>query len=77
MSLAERQALRKAYRDEAVARAALMAMSLRCRDLQSDLDDPGHRYCRGEDRGSSGCLCKCHDNPGAVVISREDERIRK
>ena len=76
MSLAERQAERKMYRDRAIAAAALMAMSLRCQYLQDDLDDPGHRMCRGEDRGNHGCLCRCHDNPGAVVLSREDERAR-
>jgi hypothetical protein len=74
MSLAERRALRRSYRDRAITQAALMAMSMRCQGLQDDLDDPCHRMCRGEDRGNGGCLCRCHDNPGAVVISREDER---
>jgi hypothetical protein len=74
MSLAERQALRRQYRDRAIAQAARLGMTQRCLLLQDDLDSPEHRRCRGEDRGNGGCLCRCHDNPGAVIISREDKR---
>jgi hypothetical protein len=69
LSLAERKTLRQKYRAEAIARAEQMGRTLRCRDLADDMDDPGHRLCRGESRGGSGCLCRCHDNPGAEIIA--------
>jgi hypothetical protein len=75
MTLAERQAARRRYRDKAILQAALMGLTIRCRELQDDLDSPDHRLCRGEDPAGTGCLCRCHDNPGAEVVSRRDERI--
>lgn len=63
-SLAERQAARARYRQEAIARAEGMGLTLRCRDLLDDMDNPEHGLCRGEDPGGSGCLCRCHDKPG-------------
>ena len=74
MSLAERQAARKRYRDQAIARAERTGLTNRCAELLDAMDDPGHRLCQGESRGGAGCLCRCHDNPGAAVVSRRDER---
>jgi hypothetical protein len=75
MSLAERQAARQRYRDQAIARAALLGVTSRCQVLADDMDNPDHQLCRGESRGGAGCLCRCHDNPGAVIVSRRGERV--
>lgn len=75
MSLSERKALRQRMRQDAIDRAEQLGKTFRCQSLAGDLDDPGHQACRGEDPGNSGCLCRCHDNPGAVVVSRSDERL--
>jgi hypothetical protein len=75
MSLAERQAARKRLRDEAIARAERLGMTLRCQMLADDMDNPGHQLCQGESRGGAGCLCRCHDNPGAAIVSSHDERV--
>lgn len=68
MSQAEREAERQRVREKAADRAELVRMTLRCQYLQHDLKDPGHQMCRGESPGNSGCLCRCHDNLGAIVI---------
>jgi hypothetical protein len=60
-SLAERQATRKRYRDQAIARAERTGVTLRCAGLADDMDNPDHRLCQGESRGGVGCLCRCHD----------------
>ena len=73
LTLAEREELRARYREAAIAEAALMGMTIRCRNLQHDLADSGHRMCQGERPGNSGCLCRCHDvSAVAQVLSRED-----
>jgi len=66
-SLAERQAARRRNRDEGIARAALVGLTLRCRDLADDPDDPSHGFCQGEEPGGSGCLCRCHDLRAAGI----------
>jgi hypothetical protein len=63
----EREALRKRYLDKAVASAAKTGLTGRCKRVLADLASPDHRLCRGENPGGTGCLCRCHDNPGAVV----------
>jgi hypothetical protein len=73
MSLAERKAQRQAYIDRAIQSAKLTGMSLRCQGLQYDLRHLGHQICRGEDPGNGGCLCECHDNPGAEIIASSIE----
>jgi hypothetical protein len=50
-------------------------VTIRCKMLADDMDNPGHRLCQGESRGGAGCLCRCHDNPGAAIVSRHDERV--
>ena len=75
MSLAERQAARQYYRDQAIARAEQMGVTIRCQVLADDMDNPDHQFCRGESRNGAGCLCRCHDNPGAAIVSRRDERV--
>lgn len=60
-SLKEREAQRKRYRDRAIGQAESLGMTLRCRQLQYDMDHPNHQLCCGEDLGNSGCLCRCHD----------------
>jgi hypothetical protein len=70
---AEREAQRQRYRDGAIATAALMGLTIRCRDLQNDLADPAHRMCYGEGPRGAGCLCRCHDAAaGAEVLSKHD-----
>jgi hypothetical protein len=72
-SLAEREAQRERYRDKAIAEAALMGLTIRCRDLQTDLADPAHRMCHGEAKRGAGCLCRCHDaTAGTEVLSKHD-----
>lgn len=75
LTLSERQALRRRYRERAIASATVMGLTIRCQALLDDLDDPDHRLCRGESRDGAGCLCKCHDNQGAVIVSREDQCV--
>jgi len=60
LSLAEREAMRRKYRDKALAQAARMGVTLRCRRHLDDLDHPDHQLCRGELPGGAGCLCCCH-----------------
>lgn len=60
-TLAERQAARLLIREAAIARAERAGLTLRCDSLRGNMDDPGHRACRGEEPGNSGCLCRCHD----------------
>jgi hypothetical protein len=73
MSLEEREAAREKYRTAALASAARMGVTVRCRGLPDG--HPDHQMCRGESANGAGCLCKCHDNPDAVIISsREDTR---
>jgi hypothetical protein len=62
-TLAERQAARQRIRAAAIVRAERTAMTMRCADLQYDMDHPNHSLCQGEDPGNSGCLCRCHDKP--------------
>jgi len=71
LSLPEREALRQRYLDKAVAQAARMGVTGRCRRVLGDLAHPDHGICRGECPGGVGCLCKCHDKPGAVMASTE------
>ncbi len=71
LSLPEREALRQRYLDKAIAQAARMGVTGRCRRVLGDLDSPDHQLCRGEAPGGVGCLCKCHDKPGAVTASIE------
>ena len=63
LSLADRKALRQHYRAEAIKRAELLGMTLRCQHVADDMDSPEHQLCRGEERGGAGCLCRCHDQP--------------
>ena len=72
-SPAEREAQRQRYRDKAIAEAALMGITIRCRNLQADLGHPDHRYCQGEAKRGAGCLCRCHDaTAGTEVLSKHD-----
>jgi hypothetical protein len=66
LSLAGRQGLRRHYREQAIAQAELTGLTLRCRNLAGDMDNPGHRLCQGESPGGAGCLCRCHDHPDPV-----------
>lgn len=77
MSVAERRELRETCRERAFAdaerKAATAGLTLRCeRALDMEGASPAlvrgeHQACRGEDRGGVGCLCICHDNPGAAA----------
>jgi hypothetical protein len=69
MSLAERQAARKRYRDQAIARAEQIGVTIRCQVLADDMDNSDHQLCRGESRDGAGCLCRCHDNPARRAAS--------
>jgi hypothetical protein len=62
LSFSEREALRDQYRQRAIAQAEKLGVTLRCRYLDYDLNDPGHQLCRGESPGGAGCLCRCHDH---------------
>lgn len=74
MTFAEREAQRERYRLRALAEAAVTGLTLRCRyATESALGPEYHEGCLGESPGGAGCLCRCHDNPGAVVVARKDE----
>jgi hypothetical protein len=66
---AEREAKRQSVRDAAIARAVAeaerMFMTARCHlAVRSDWGPEFHAPCRGDVPGNSGCLCRCHDDPG-------------
>jgi hypothetical protein len=63
----ERQAQRARYRARAIASAERMGVTQRCASLLDDMDNPGHRLCRGEDPGNAGCLCRCHDERTKIL----------
>jgi len=69
LSLPEREALRQRYLDKAVAQAARMGVTGRCRRVLGDLAHPDHGICRGECPGGVGCLCKCHDHAESVTVT--------
>ena len=74
MTLEERQAARRRYREHAIKESQRRGLTGRCAGLMDDLDHPGHRLCQGESRGGVGCLCFCHDASAASqVVSRRDE----
>jgi hypothetical protein len=58
---AERAALRQRYINEAIAKAKLTELTIRCRDAELRGRESDHRLCRGESRDGAGCLCRCHD----------------
>jgi hypothetical protein len=67
MNLEEREAAREKYRTAALASAARMGVTVRCRDLPEG--HPDHQMCRGEDPNGTGCLCKCHDTESNRVVT--------
>jgi len=74
MGTAEREEQRQRYRDAALESAALLGMTLRCRQAIASGLEEEHRRCLGESRGGAGCLCTCHDNPGTEILARTDEQ---
>ena len=69
LTLPERVALRKHYREQAIRRAERTGLSARCADSLDDMDSRSHEACLGETPGGAGCLCRCHD-----ADAREDLR---
>jgi len=57
----DREAMRQRYVNEAILRAKFLGMTLRCQDAERTGNEADHKFCRGESRGGSGCLCRCHD----------------
>lgn len=76
LSLSERRALRACYRERAIRAAERIGVTLRCQGLAGDMDNRNHQFCRGEERGGVGCLCRCHDNPGVAVLSGDEQEER-
>ena len=82
MGYEEREALRRRYREQALAEAAGRGLTLRCqRARRLDGADPAlvraeHQACRGESRGGGGCLCECHDPIAAIIGTGGDEGMR-
>lgn len=66
---AEREAQRQRYVDEAIQRAKQLGVSIRCVEAERFGVEADHRLCRGESRGGSGCLCRCHDLHAEVLAS--------
>jgi hypothetical protein len=79
MTIRERQKLREDLVrhavEAAIARAATLHLTGKChramvltRERPEEARDL-HESCRGEDYGSAGCLCPCHDVVTSTVVS--------
>lgn len=79
LDLEKRKALRQRYLDKAIAQAAKMGLTGRCKRVLDDLNHPDHLICRGEQPGNAGCLCRCHDSrcsgDNKESPRREDQRL--
>ncbi len=81
MTIAERQKVReeviKREVQQAYKRAAEAHLTDKCRRamvLTGERPDEArelHESCKGEEYGSSGCLCTCHDAYGGSVVTGE------
>lgn len=78
MSLQERITERRRILDQCRAAADQQAgrahRSMRCYKLNEfgqSLNDERHSLCRGEEPGSGGCLCECHDPAPAEQVDTE------
>lgn len=74
LSLEQRQALREKYLGAALAQAAKMGLTGRCKRVLDNLASPDHERCRGEEPGGAGCLCRCHDSVESNSNSESDTR---